>query len=94
MVQARDDGLIAGAGLSNVSLEQLRHALQGTDIVCVQNMFHLADRGDAPVLAECLDRGIAYVPFFPLGWPRGRANPVLANPGVITTAGRLGGCGL
>jgi diketogulonate reductase-like aldo/keto reductase len=90
MVQARDDGLIAGVGLSNVSLEQLRHALEGTDIVCVQNLFHLADREDAPVLAECLDRGIAYVPFFPLGLPRGRANPVLTNPVVITTAARLG----
>jgi len=90
MVRARDDGLIAGVGLSNVSLEQLRHALQGTHIVCVQNLFHLADRGDAPVLAECLDRGIAYVPFCPLGWPRGEANPVLTNPVVITTAARLG----
>ena len=33
MVKARDDGLIAGVGLSNVSLEQLRHALARTDIV-------------------------------------------------------------
>ncbi|HET6987763.1 MAG TPA: oxidoreductase [Kribbella sp.] len=90
MVQARDAGLISGVGLSNVSLEQLRHALAGTEIVCVENLFHLADRGDAPVLAECLDRGIAYVPFFPLGWPRGRANPVLTNPVVIATAARLG----
>jgi pyridoxine 4-dehydrogenase len=90
MVQARDDGLIAGVGLSNVSLEQLRHALDGTDIVCVQNLFHLADRRDAPVLAECLDRAIAYVPFCPLGWPRGAANPVLTSRVVITTAARLG----
>ena len=30
MVAARDDGLIAGIGLSNISLEQLRHALAGT----------------------------------------------------------------
>jgi pyridoxine 4-dehydrogenase len=90
MVRAREDGLIAGVGLSNVTLEQLRHALRGTDIVCVQNLFHLADRSDAPVLAECLDRGIAYVPFCPLGWPRGKNNPVLTNPVVIGTAGRLG----
>ena len=48
MVAARDDGLIAGVGLSNVSLEQLRHAIAGTDIVCVQNLFHLADRSAAP----------------------------------------------
>src|SRR6266496_2531783 len=53
MVAARDEGLIAGIGLSNVSLEQLRHAVAGTDIVCVQNLFHLADRRGAPLLAEC-----------------------------------------
>jgi pyridoxine 4-dehydrogenase len=90
MVAARDEGLIAGIGLSNVSLEQLRHAVAGTAIVCVQNMFHLADRRDTPVLTECLSRGIAYVPFCPLGWPRGRDNPVLTSPVVSQTAARLG----
>jgi pyridoxine 4-dehydrogenase len=90
MVQARDEGLIAGIGLSNVGLEQFRHAVLGTEIVCVQNMFHLADRRSAPVLEACLSRGIAFVPFCPLGWPRGSANPVLTSPVVIRTAGRLG----
>jgi len=90
MVAARDEGLIAGIGLSNVSLEQLRHAVAGTDIVCVQNMFHLADRRDTPILTECLSRGIAFVPFCPLGWPRGRDNPVLTGPVVRLTAIRLG----
>jgi pyridoxine 4-dehydrogenase len=90
MVQARDEGLITGVGLSNVSLEQLRHAADGTEIVCVQNLFHLADRGSAPVLAECIRRGIAFVPFCPLGLPRGAANPVLTSPVVIRTAARLG----
>lgn len=90
MVAARDEGLIGGVGLSNVSLEQLRHAVQGTDIVCVQNLFHLADRRDTPVLQDCLSRGIAFVPFCPLGWPRSPANPVLASPVVIQTAARLG----
>jgi pyridoxine 4-dehydrogenase len=90
MVQARDEGLIAGVGLSNVSLEQLRHAADRTDIACVQNLFHLADRGSAPVLQECIRRGIAFVPFCPLGLPRGAANPVLTSPLVIQTAARLG----
>jgi aryl-alcohol dehydrogenase-like predicted oxidoreductase len=90
LVAARDEGLIAGVGLSNVSPGQLRHAAAGTDIVCVQNMFHLADRSAAPVLQECLSRGIAFVPFCPLGWPRGDANPVLRNPVVNRTAARLG----
>jgi pyridoxine 4-dehydrogenase len=90
MTRARDDGLIAGVGLSNVSLGQLKHAVAGTDIVCVQNLFHLADRSGAPILSECLSRGIAFVPFCPLGWPRGRANPVLTSPVLTQTAARLG----
>jgi pyridoxine 4-dehydrogenase len=90
MVQARDEGLIAGVGLSNVSLEQLQHAADRTEIACVQNLFHLADRGSAPVLQECIRRGIAFVPFCPLGLPRGAANPVLTSPVVIQTAVRLG----
>jgi pyridoxine 4-dehydrogenase len=90
LVAARDEGLIAGVGLSNVSLAQLRHAAAGTDIACVQNLFHLADRSAAPVLQECLSRGIAFVPFCPLGWPRGAANPVLRSPVVIQAAARLG----
>jgi pyridoxine 4-dehydrogenase len=53
-------------------------------------MFHLADRRDTPVLQECLSRGIAFVPFCPLGWPRGRDNPVLTSPVVTRTAARLG----
>jgi pyridoxine 4-dehydrogenase len=90
MVAARDEGLIAGVGLSNITLEQLRHAVAGADIACVQNLFHLADRRAAPLLQECLGRGIAFVPFCPLGWPRGPDNPVLTSPVVIQTAAGLG----
>jgi len=90
MVAARDDGLIGGIGLSNVSLDQLRHAMAGTEIVCVQNLFHVADRSGAPVLQECLDRGVAFVPFCPLGWPRGKDNPVMTSPVLAQTAARLG----
>jgi pyridoxine 4-dehydrogenase len=90
MMQARDDGLISGIGLSNVSQEHLLHALARTDIVCVQNPLNLADLRSMPVLEECNKRGIAFVPFFPLGSAFARGNPVLGNPGVIATATRLG----
>jgi pyridoxine 4-dehydrogenase len=80
----------AGVGLSNVSLEQLRHAADGTEIVCVQNLFHLAGRGSAPILQECIRRGIAFVPSCPPGLPRSAANPVLTSRVVIQTAARLG----
>jgi pyridoxine 4-dehydrogenase len=90
MIQARDDGLIGGVGLSNVSREHLLHALSRTDIACVQNPLNLADLTSMPVLEECDRRGIAFVPFFPLGSAFARGNPVLGNPGVIATAARLG----
>jgi aryl-alcohol dehydrogenase-like predicted oxidoreductase len=90
MVAAREGGLIRGIGLSNVSLDQLRHAAVLTDIVCVQNLFHVADRSGAPVLDECTSRGIAFVPFCPLGWPRGQDNPVLTSSIIAQVAARLG----
>ena len=34
-------------------------------------LFNLADRLGAPLLAECLGRGIAFLPFCPLGRPSG-----------------------
>jgi pyridoxine 4-dehydrogenase len=89
MVQAREDGLIGGVGLSNVSPGHLQHALAVTDIACVQNLFNLADRRAMPVLDQCHARGIAFVPFFPLGSGFASRNPVLASPPVTDTAARL-----
>src|SRR5258708_33243848 len=88
MIQARDDGLIGGVGLSNVTREHLLHALARTDIACVQNPLNLAELTSMPVLEECHKRGIAFVPFFPLGSAFARGNRVLGNPGVIATAAR------
>jgi pyridoxine 4-dehydrogenase len=90
MVKARDNGLIGGIGLSNVTREHLVHALAVTDIACVQNPMNLADRHSLPVLDECEARGIAFVPFFPLGSAFARGNPVLRSPQVASIAARLG----
>ena len=90
MVQARDEGLIGGVGLSNVTREHLLHALEHTGIACVQNPLNLVDRASLPVLQECSSRGIAFVPFFPLGSAFGQANPVLGNEHVLSNAARLG----
>ena len=89
MVKAREDGLIAGIGLSEVSLEQLLHAAQHTEIVCVQNQFNLVDRSSQPVLDECTARGIAFVPFFPLGSGFAADNPVLGNEQLRAVAAEL-----
>jgi aryl-alcohol dehydrogenase-like predicted oxidoreductase len=89
MMQARDEGLIGGIGLSNVTREHLLHALTRTDIACVQNPLNLADRTSMPVLEECYRRGIAFVPFFPLGSAFARNNQVVGSPEVVATAARL-----
>jgi pyridoxine 4-dehydrogenase len=90
MVKARDNGLIGGIGLSNITREHLLHALAITDIACVQNPLNLADRRSLPVLDECAVRGIAFVPFFPLGSGFDPGNPVLGSPRVTSIAARLG----
>jgi aryl-alcohol dehydrogenase-like predicted oxidoreductase len=90
VVQARDEGLIAGVGLSNVTVDHLLRALEVTEIVCVQNLFNLADLSSLPVLRECTGRGIAFVPFFSLGSGMRRSNPVLGDPRVRAVATRLG----
>jgi aryl-alcohol dehydrogenase-like predicted oxidoreductase len=68
----------------------LLHALQRTEIVCVQNAFSLADQSSAPVLRECTARGIAFVPFFTLRSPFAPPDQVLGNEAVRQTAARLG----
>ena len=82
--------LIGGVGLSNITAERLRRALGRTSIACVQNPLNLAGRSSMPVLQACAARGIAFVPFFPLGSAFAPDNPVLGNPGVRAIAGRLG----
>jgi aryl-alcohol dehydrogenase-like predicted oxidoreductase len=90
MVKARNDGLIGGVGLSNADREHLLRALESTEISCVQNPMNVVDRASMPVLEECYSRGIAFVPFFPLGSAFARSNPVLSNADVLSTAARLG----
>ena len=89
MIALRDEGLIAGIGLSNVSPEQLVHAVRETEIVCVQNPMNLLERESMPVLRECQELGIAFVPFFPLGSAFGGVNRLLTHPDVIASRTRL-----
>jgi aryl-alcohol dehydrogenase-like predicted oxidoreductase len=89
LIRARDDGLIDGIGLSNISTAHLRRALDQTEIVCVQNLFNLADQRSLDLLQECQARGIAFVPFCPLGWPREVQNAILTSPVLTDVGARL-----
>lgn len=90
MAAMREEGLIGGVGLSNVSLEQYRAARSRTEITCLQNAYNVAQRSDQPVFDACAADGVPYVPFFPLGSAFAAHNPVLGAPAVRRAAGRLG----
>jgi len=90
MIALRDEGLIAGIGLSNATLEQYTEARARTEVACVQNAYNLADRSDQAVFDACQADGVPYVPFFPLGSAFHPENPVLGAPAVKETAARLG----
>jgi pyridoxine 4-dehydrogenase len=90
MIAAHDEGLIGGIGLSNVTREHLRRAVEHTEIACVQNPFNPIDRSAAAVLDECTARGIAFVPFFSLRSPFAAPDQVLGHDVVQRAAARLG----
>jgi aryl-alcohol dehydrogenase-like predicted oxidoreductase len=67
LVELKEQGLVKHIGLSTVSAEQLKTAQKTTEIVCIQNLYNLAQRGDDEFIDDLAKQGIAYVPYFPLG---------------------------
>ncbi len=67
LAELKRQGLIRHLGLSNISPAQLAEGQKITEIVCVQNLYNLANRNDDAFIASLATQGIAYVPFFPLG---------------------------
>jgi aryl-alcohol dehydrogenase-like predicted oxidoreductase len=75
LIELRDEGKIAHIGLSNVSVAELEQGLAMTEIATVQNRYNLTDRASEDVLDACTERGIGFIPWFPL------ATGSLARPG-------------
>lgn len=67
LADLQKQGLLRHIGLSNVTRTQVAEGRRICDIVCVQNQYNLAQRGDDALIDELAREGIAYVPFFPLG---------------------------
>jgi pyridoxine 4-dehydrogenase len=63
----KKQGKIKHIGLSNVTAKQFAEGRAVTEIVCVQNEYNLAHRGDDAFIDQLAKEGVAYVPFFPLG---------------------------
>ncbi|WP_315831851.1 aldo/keto reductase family oxidoreductase [Bradyrhizobium prioriisuperbiae] len=67
MAELQQQGLVRHIGVSNVTSKQAAEARTIVSIVCVQNMYNIAHRGDDTMIDALARDDIAYVPFFPLG---------------------------
>lgn len=62
-----DAGVIRHAGLSEVSVADIKEASQYFKVATVQNRYNLSDRGSEDVLDYCTQNGIGFIPWYPLG---------------------------
>lgn len=67
LIDLKAQGLVRHIGISNATPRQVETASRMVEIVCVQNQYNLAHRGDDALVDALAAQGIAYVPFFPLG---------------------------
>ncbi len=67
LAELQQQGLIRHLGVSNITAKQLAEAQGIAKVVCVQNNYNVAHRGDDAMIDVLAASGIAYVPYFPLG---------------------------
>jgi pyridoxine 4-dehydrogenase len=67
LAEMRKEGLIRHLGISTASAEQVKEAQEIAPVVCVQNMYNVANRADDDLIDVLAKQDIAYVPYFPLG---------------------------
>ncbi len=61
-----DEGRIAHVGISAVTVDQIERARSVMPIAAVQNHYNLSERKHEAVVDYCTERGIVFVPYFPL----------------------------
>lgn len=67
LAELQKQGIVRHIGLSNVTEKQYEEASSIAPIVCVQNLYNVANRQDDAFVDRLAADGVAYVPFFPLG---------------------------
>ena len=65
--QAQQEGKIKHIGLSEVSVDEIKHAQEFFEVVSVQNRYSVYNRQWEPVLDYCKQQNIAFIPWFPIG---------------------------
>ena len=89
--ELRQEGKLALIGLSNVGRPAVEEALELVDVAGVQNGYSLLDRSSEDVLELCAERGMTFVPFFPLGSAfTGGPAKLAGDPAIARVAAKHG----
>jgi pyridoxine 4-dehydrogenase len=75
LADLRREGKVAEVGLSEVDLDELGAATAVVPVATVQNLYNLGNQTAEDVLGACEEKGIGFIPWFPLG------SGALARPG-------------
>ena len=87
----RGEGKLDLIGISEAGADTVRRALELVDIAEVQNAYSVVNRSGEDVLELCIEREIAFVPYFPLGSAFGGGPRQLAqDPAIAAVAERHG----
>jgi aryl-alcohol dehydrogenase-like predicted oxidoreductase len=91
LARLRAAGKIAHVGLSNVTVDEIREAERIVPIVSVQNRCNPFDRRawSEGVIRYCERRGIAFLPYSPVGGGRGKTQ-VASDPTLVRVGRRHG----
>ena len=66
IAEMQKEGLIHHAGLSEVSVADIKAAQKHFKVATVQNLYNLSNRQSEDVLKHCEANGIGFIPWFPL----------------------------
>jgi len=87
----RSEGKLDLIGISEAGVDAVQGALDLVDIAEVQNAYSVVNRSGEDVLELCVEREIAFVPYFPLGSAfSGGPKQLAADPVIAGVAERHG----
>jgi aryl-alcohol dehydrogenase-like predicted oxidoreductase len=87
----RREGKLDLIGISEAGVDAVRRALDLVDLAEVQNAYSVVNRSGEDVLELCMEREIAFVPYFPLGSAfAGGPRQLAQDPAIADVAERRG----